>query len=83
MSLRKRKRIEKKGKSQNKGKAQQPTEVADAVTRFLSGDTISEIAAGLYRSSGFVKAIIERTGVPQKEREVRLLAGRVRCRRFC
>ena len=40
--------------------------MADAVTRFLSGDTISEIAAGLYRSSGFVKAIIERTGVPQK-----------------
>ncbi len=40
--------------------------MADAVTRFLSGDAISEIAAGLYRSSGFVKAIIERTGVPQK-----------------
>jgi len=40
--------------------------VADAVTRFLSGDPISEIAAGLYRSSGFVKSIIDRTGVPQK-----------------
>ncbi|MAO20457.1 MAG: hypothetical protein CMJ25_06865 [Phycisphaerae bacterium] len=40
--------------------------MADAVTRFLSGDAISEIAAGLYRSSGFVKSIIERTGVPQK-----------------
>ena len=55
-----------KRKSQNKGKAATRDEVADAVTRFLSGDTISEIAAGLYRSSGFVKAIIERTGVPQK-----------------
>lgn len=41
--------------------------MADAVTRFLSGDPISEIAAGLYRSSGFVKSIIERVGVPQKE----------------
>ena len=56
-----------KRKSQNKGKAATKDEVADAVTRFLSGDTISEIAAGLYRSSGFVKAIIERTGVPQKQ----------------
>ena len=55
-----------KRKSQNKGKAATTDEVADAVTRFLSGDTISEIAAGLYRSSGFVKSIIERTGVPQK-----------------
>tara|TARA_B100000497_G_scaffold34354_1_gene40293 strand:+ start:1359 stop:2051 length:693 start_codon:yes stop_codon:yes gene_type:complete len=55
-----------KRKSQNKGKAATTDEVADAVTRFLSGDAISEIAAGLYRSSGFVKSIIERTGVPQK-----------------
>ena len=55
-----------KRKSQNKGKAATKDEVADAVTRFLSGDAISEIAAGLYRSAGFIKAIIERTGVPQK-----------------
>lgn len=55
-----------KRKSQNKGKSATKEEVADAVTKFLSGDPISEIAAGLYRSSGFVKAIIERTGVPQK-----------------
>ena len=55
-----------KRKSQNKGKAATKDEVADAVTRFLSGDSISDIASGLYRSSGFVKAIIERTGVPQK-----------------
>ena len=55
-----------KRKSQNKGKAATKEEVADAITRFLSSDTISEIAAGLYRSSGFIKAIIERTGVPQK-----------------
>jgi len=41
--------------------------VADAVTGFLSGEPISTIAAGLYRSSGFVKSIIERVGVPQKE----------------
>ena len=67
MNLKKRKRIAKKGNRKTKGKAATKDEVADAVTRFLSGDTISEIAAGLYRSSGFVKAIIERTGVPQKQ----------------
>ena len=55
-----------KRKSQNKGKAATKDEVADAVTRFLSGDPISDIASGLYRSSGFIKAIIERVGVPQK-----------------
>lgn len=56
-----------KRKLQNKGKAATKDEVADAVTRFLSGEPISEIASGLYRSSGFVKAIIERVGVPQKQ----------------
>jgi AraC-like DNA-binding protein len=56
-----------KRKLQNKGKAATKDEVADAVTRFLSGDPISEIASGLYRSSGFIKAIIERVGVPQKQ----------------
>ena len=40
-----------KRKLQNKGKAATKDEVADAVSRFLSGDTVSEIAAGLYRSS--------------------------------
>jgi len=56
-----------KRRAQNRGKSATREEVADAVTRFLSGDPISEIAAGLYRSSGFVKSIIERVGVPQKE----------------
>ena len=56
-----------KRKSQNKGKAATADEVADAITRFLSGDPISDIASGLYRSSGFIKAIIERVGVPQKQ----------------
>ena len=55
-----------KRKSQNKGKAATQDEMADAIESYLSGSPISEIAAGLYRSSGFVKAIIERVGVPQK-----------------
>ena len=56
-----------KRKSQNRGKAATREEVADAITGFLSGEPISSIAAGLYRSSGFVKSIIEKVGVPQKE----------------
>jgi len=56
-----------KRKLQNKGKAATKEEVADTVTRFLSGDPISEIASGLYRSAGFIKAIVERVGVPQKQ----------------
>ena len=56
-----------KRKSQNRGKSATREEVGDAVTRFLSGESISEIAGGLYRSSGFVKSIIERMGVPQKD----------------
>lgn len=56
-----------KRKSQNRGKSATKSEVADAVTAFLSGEPISAIAAGLYRSSGFVKSIIEKVGVPQKD----------------
>jgi hypothetical protein len=56
-----------KRKSQNRGKSATKQEVADAVTEFLSGSPISTIASGLYRSSGFVKSIIEKVGVPQKD----------------
>ena len=69
-----------KRKLQNKGKAATKDEVADAITRFLSGDPISDIASGLYRSSGFIKAIIERVGVPQKQEGIYdYLPERVRC----
>ena len=55
-----------KRKAQNRGKAATDAEIGEAIERFLSGDSIAEIAKGLYRSSGFVKAIIDRVGVPQK-----------------
>jgi hypothetical protein len=51
-------------KKQNRGKAATNAEICEAVERYLSGDPISEIAKGLYRSSGFIKGIIERVGVP-------------------
>jgi hypothetical protein len=56
-------------KKQNRGRAATSTEIAEAVERFLSGDSIAEIAFGLFRSPAFVKGIIERVGVPQKTDE--------------
>ena len=54
-------------KKQNRGRGADSEEIREAVERFLSGDSIAEIASGLYRSTGFVKAIVERVGVPQKQ----------------
>lgn len=51
-------------KSQNRGRGATDAEIREAVERYLSGDSISEIAKGLFRSSGFVKSLIERVGVP-------------------
>lgn len=56
-------------KKQNRGKRASDAEVREAIERFLSGDSISEIASGLFRSPAFVKGIIERVGVPQKTDE--------------
>lgn len=57
-----------KRKSQNRGKAATKAEIQQVVTEYLQGDNISSIAKGLYRSPGFVKAIIERVGVPQVDK---------------
>ena len=56
-------------KSQNRGRGATDAEIREAVERYLSGDSIAEIAGGLFRSSGFVKSLIERVGVPKVERE--------------
>ena len=53
-------------KAQNRGKAATDREIQEVVTDYLRGYSIAEIAKGLYRSSGFVKGIIERLGVPQR-----------------
>lgn len=55
-----------KRKSQNKGKAATNAEISQIAQDYLSGGNISNIAKSLYRSAGFVKAVIERLGVPQK-----------------
>lgn len=56
-------------KKQNRGRAATNAEIAEAVERYLSGDAISEIAAGLFRSAGFIKTLIERVGVPSTASE--------------
>jgi len=56
-------------KKQNRGRAATSQEICEAVERFLAGDSIAEIASGLFRSPAFVKGIIERVGVPQKQED--------------
>ena len=53
-------------KSQNRGKAATNAEIKEAVEDFLEGSSIAEIAKRLYRSTGFIKSIIDKVGVPQK-----------------
>jgi transposase len=55
-----------KRKSQNKGKGATRDEIKTVIEYYLDGDNISEIATRIYRSNAFVKAIIQRIGVPQK-----------------
>lgn len=54
-------------KAINKGKPATKEEIQYAVTEYLAGGKISNIAAQLYRSAGFIKNIIERVGVPQRD----------------
>lgn len=56
-------------KKQNRGRAATDAEIREAVERYLSGDSIAEIAAGLFRSSGFVRSLIDRVGVPATSKE--------------
>jgi hypothetical protein len=56
-------------KKQNRGRGASNEEIREAVERYLSGESLAEIAAGLFRSSGFVRSLIERVGVPSVARE--------------
>ena len=56
-------------KKQNRGRGATDAEIREAVERYLSGDSIAEIASGLFRSAGFIRSLIERVGVPSVARE--------------
>ena len=53
-------------KAQNKGKGVTEVEKVSIVKHYLNGAIVSDIAKALYRSPAFIKAVIERMGVPQK-----------------
>lgn len=55
-----------KRKSANRGKPASDSEIAEAVESYLSGSNISSISKHLYRSTGFVKSILEKAGVPER-----------------
>ena len=48
--------------SQNRGRPARPDEIQDIVKEYLSGENVSNIAKGLYRSPAFVKSILEKSG---------------------
>ena len=53
-------------KSQNRGKKASTTEIKETIEYYLDGETVSDISKRLYRSTTFVKNILERVGVPEK-----------------
>lgn len=53
-------------KSQNRGKKATSMETKEAIECYLKGETISDISKRLYRSTTFVKNILDRVGVPEK-----------------
>ena len=64
-------------KSQNRGKAATNQEIAEVIRDYLSGDSVAAIAKSLFRSSGFVKSIVERVGIPSRgvSKEERSIVG--------
>ena len=56
--------------SQNRGRPARPDEIQDIVKEYLSGENVSNIAKGLYRSPAFVKSLLEKIGVPQRPTKV-------------
>ena len=53
-------------KSQNRGKKATDMETREAIEAYLKGETVSDISKRLYRSTTFVKNILDRVGVPEK-----------------
>lgn len=56
----------KRRKAANRGKPAAAHEVQSIIESYLDGDSVAEIAKRIYRSSAFVKEVIENIGVPQK-----------------
>jgi hypothetical protein len=50
----------------NRGKAATEFEIQSIIEGYLDGDAVADISKRIFRSSGFVKEVIESVGVPQK-----------------
>lgn len=55
-----------KRRAANRGKPATPEEVKSVIKEYVGGATVSDIASDLFRSTSFVRDIIERVGVPQR-----------------
>ena len=55
-----------KRKAQLKGKPASKDEIKSAIQSYLRGESVSEISQGMYRSAGFIRAILDQVGVPTR-----------------
>ena len=53
-------------KEQKKGTGATSDEISEVLQMYIDGDNISSIATSLYRSNAFVKAVIQRVGIPER-----------------
>jgi len=61
-----RKELDQKRRAALRGKPASADEVKDVISDYLDGDGITDIANRLYRSTAFVRKIIDDVGVPQR-----------------
>ena len=68
-------------KAQYRGRKATDLEKRDAIERYLNGQTVSEIAKGMFRSTTFIRNLIDNIGVPQKitKSENQYMLGRHLC----
>lgn len=60
------KELDQKRRAALRGKPASADEIKTVISDYLDGDTVSDIADRLYRSTTFVRNIIENVGVPQR-----------------
>ena len=61
-----RKELHSKRRAANRGKPASPDEIKSVIEDYLANTTVSDIADNLFRSTTFVRNIIETVGVPQR-----------------
>lgn len=59
--------VDEKRRAANRGKPASNQEIKDVIEWYLEGDSLTDIAERLYRSTTFVRNIIDTVGVPQRK----------------